>query len=209
MRATVFLDTLSHWCLVSVPALRALDELGVRTEIVIAPVNDGKPMGVSTAFEAWCYERGTRAYEKSFDASWCEGPQASTGPADVATLVAIDAGGSPVDVFEAISSEALERGALFARADVVNAFAAHLCGLEQSEFERRAADPAIALRLADGNARLAALGADERPTFVLENLNGDRAILKGLWQKDAVVACARALLSDERAYAGAGEPPAI
>ena len=209
MRATFFLDTLSHWCLVAVPAVRELETLGVRTEIVIAPVNDGKPMGVTNAFEAWCYERGTHAYAKTFDASWCEGPQSSTGPADIATLVAIDAGAKPLEAFEAIASEALERGALFARPDVVNAFAARLVHLDVAEFTRRAEDPAIARRLADGNARLVALGADERPTFLLENANGDRAILKGMWQRDAVVACAKALLADERAYANAGTPPAI
>jgi hypothetical protein len=209
MRATVFLDSISHWCLVAVPAIRALYDLGAEVEIVLAPVADGKPMGVSRAFEAWCYTRGTRAYGEHFDAAWVEGPESGTYASNAATLVATDVTGMPLDTFEAMASEALVRGATFGRADVANTFAAKFAECNLAEFERRVADARVRERLYEGNARLAKLGVDERPTFVLENANGDRALLKGLWQRDAVVACANALLSDERAYAEAGTPPRI
>ena len=209
MRATVFLDALSHWCLVAIPAIRALEDLGVDVEIVIAPVNDGRPMGVTNAFEAWCYERGTRAYGDSFNAAWCEGPESGTYASNAATLIAVDITGRPLDTLEEMLKEALVRGARFGRADEANGFAAKLSGVSKDEFARRVSDSSVAERLNQGNARLAAFGADERPTFVIENENGDRAVLKGLWQRDALVACAKALAADERAYAEAGTPPDI
>jgi protein-disulfide isomerase-like protein with CxxC motif len=209
MRATVFLDSLSHWCLVAMPAVRALSELGVELEVVLAPVGGGKPLGVSHAMEAWFYARGSLAYGEKFNAGWCEGPQTSTYASNAATLVALDAIDAPLDTIEKMLREGLTTGALFGRSDVANAYAAKLAGVDVQEFSRRVDDPSTAQRLREGNGRLAAAGADERPTFLLENANGDRALLKGLWQRDAIVACAKALLADERAYAQAGPAPAV
>lgn len=165
MRATVFLDSLSHWCLVAVPAVTALRDAGVDVELVLAPVNDGKPMGATNAFEAWCYERGTRAYGERFSVAWCEGPQSGTYASNAATLAAIDATGTPIETFEAMASQALVHGERFGRPDVANAFGAKLANLDPAAFAQRASDASIEARLRDGNARLAALGADERPTF--------------------------------------------
>lgn len=63
--------------------------------------------------------------------------------------------------------------------------------------------------LLDGNKRLAAIGGNERPTWHLQNDNGDFAVLQGIWHKEAVASVAEALLHDERAYATAGAPPAF
>jgi hypothetical protein len=58
-----------------------------------------------------------------------------------------------------------------------------------------------------GNVRLAAIGCAERPSWELVNANGDRAVLQGVWQAEAILPLARALLDDERAYKRAGPPP--
>ena len=57
------------------------------------------------------------------------------------------------------------------------------------------------------NARLAAIGCAERPSWELVNDNGDKAVLQGVWQAEAILPLARALLDDERAYRRAGPPP--
>ncbi len=58
-----------------------------------------------------------------------------------------------------------------------------------------------------GNARLAALGCAERPSWQLVNGAGDHAVLQGVWQAEAILPLARALLEDERAYRRAGPMP--
>ncbi|HZX67978.1 MAG TPA: hypothetical protein VFE70_03785, partial [Candidatus Elarobacter sp.] len=65
----------------------------------------------------------------------------------------------------------------------------------------------ITSQLHAANARLAAIGCSERPSWELVNANGDRAVLQGVWQAEAILPLARALLDDERAYARAGPPP--
>ena len=59
---------------------------------------------------------------------------------------------------------------------------------------------AVVQALHAANARLAAIGCAERPSWELVNDNGDRAVLQGVWQAEAILPLARALLDDERAY---------
>ena len=66
---------------------------------------------------------------------------------------------------------------------------------------------AVISDLRSANAALAAAGCAERPSWELTNANGDRAVLQGVWQAEAVLPLARALLEDERGYARAGAPP--
>jgi hypothetical protein len=207
MRAVVCIDALSHWCLLAMDAADSLAQLGVPVEIVIAPLADGKPMGFSREKEEWFYARGTRAYGRALRSDWCEDEQTSTWHANAAALAGGDVSGDLTGALRAVMRAAMEDGRLFGRANEVRAFVAELTGTNVAEIDRRCEDPVLAQRLRDGNRRLAELGSDERPTFSLVNDNGDFAVLKGLWQRDAVVACAQALISDERAYAQAGPPP--
>lgn len=207
MRATIFIDVLSHWCLAAVPAVQALYERGIEVDVAFAPIGDGKPMGMRHDQEAWFYTRGTHAYGLVLKADWYENEQTTTWHANAAVAAAGTLGADPWRVACAVMSEAMQGGALFGRADVVNAFVAELLGVDASEVARVAASDDVKALLLDGNRRLVESGGDERPTFRLENSNGDFALLKGLWQKDAVDACVSSLQADEEAYAAAGPPP--
>jgi hypothetical protein len=66
----------------------------------------------------------------------------------------------------------------------------------------------IVEQLCASNARFAAIGCSESPSWELVNANRDRAVLQGVWQAEAIFPLARALLEDERAYHRAGAPPA-
>ncbi len=207
MRAVVVMDALSHWCLLAMDAVDSLVQQGVPVEIVLAPVSEGEPMGTSREKEAWYYTRGSRAYGRVLRSDWCEGEQTSTWQANAAVLAGGDVSGDFTETLRAVMRAAMEDGKLFGRASDVRAFVAELTGTSRADIDRRCDDPSLAQRLHEGNRRLAELGADERPTFSIRNDNGDFALLKGLWQRDVVMACAQALLSDERAYAAAGAPP--
>ena len=87
---------------------------------------------------------------------------------------------------------------------------------EQLDFERlldRAHEPAVEVRARDATADFHRLGVTQRPTFVLENAGGDRAILSGLASLAPLIAVTDALLADELTqifYAAhhGGPPPA-
>ncbi len=176
---------------------------------MLAPVADGKPLGVSPELEAWAFTRGTRAYGMVLRSDWYEDDQTTTWHANAAVLAGAHVGADLWRLSRAVMSQAMQGGGMFGRPDDVYAFVASLGNIDPSEIKRIAESPEIVHALHDGNRRLGEAGADERPTFRLGNANGDHALLKGLWQRDAVDACVRALRVDQEAYAAAGTPPIV
>ena len=126
MRAVVFVDALSHWCLVALDAVDALAAFGVPVEIVLAPVAGGKPMGASREKEAWFYTRGTLAHGRALRSDWCEGEETSTWHANAAVLAGADAGGDLAGTLRAVMRASMEDGRLFGRASEVRAYVAEL-----------------------------------------------------------------------------------
>ena len=206
MKSTVFWEVLSHWCFASIPAARALRDLG-DVEIAYAPGGGGGPLGYTPQMLTWFYARGRLAYGRTFYADWCEGPQTSSWYANAASFVAGELLGDHIRAAEAFGKAALEERALLGRREDSFALAASLAGVSVAEIAARAEQPVVAQALASGNERLKELALDERPSILIENANGDRALFKGLWQKDALVAAAEAMLRDEAAYRQAGPAP--
>ena len=209
MHATVFLDVLSHWCLAAVPAVQSLYDANVDVELVLAPVRDGAPLGVSPELEQWAYTRGARAYGLTLRADWYETSDTTTWHANAAVLAGVALGADFWRLTCAVMSQALQGGALFGRPDVAYAFVASLGSVDAAEIKRLAEGHDVVHALHDGSRRLADVGGDERPTFRIRNASNDHVVLKGLWQRDAVDACVRALRADEEAYAAAGTPPVV
>jgi protein-disulfide isomerase-like protein with CxxC motif len=210
MKATAFIDVLSHWCLAAQPALDALHATladDVTLEIVIAPLGDGKPVGFTNAAEAWFYTRGTLAYGTQLNASWCEDETTTTWPANAAVVAAIALGANAVELAPRVSRAAMVDGVLLGREDEAVRLVSKLTGIAQDELRRTMHSDAVVQALHAANARLAAIGCAERPSWELVNDNGDRAVLQGVWQAEAILPLARALLDDERAYRRAGAPP--
>ena len=207
MRATVFVDVLSHWCLAAIPAIRVLTDLTPNVEIVLAPLHDGGAVGYSNDVMRWYLKRGSMAYGREMRGDWCEGPEATTWFANAITMVGAELTGDAIRVTHAVMSAALEQGLKLGRADECFEFMARYLGTKASDISKRVNDPALRPKLEEGNRRLAQVGADERPTFLFESEIGDRVLLKGLWQKELVAAAGLAMLHDERAYTMAGPPP--
>jgi 2-hydroxychromene-2-carboxylate isomerase len=211
MNVTAFVDVLSHWCLAAHPALDALcatlaDDVAV--EIVFAPLGDGAPVGFTNAAEAWFYTRGTLAYGTELDPSWCENETTVTWHANAAVAAAVALGANAVELAPQVSRAAMVDGALLGREDEAVRVVSRLAGIAEDKLRETMRGAAVVQSLHAGNARLAAIGCAERPSWELVNDNGDRAVLQGVWQAEAILPLARALLDDERAYRRAGPPPA-
>lgn len=210
MKVTAFVDVLSHWCLAAQPALEALRATladDVALEVVFAPVADGEAVGFTNAAEAWFYKRGTLAYGTTLDPSWCEDESISTRHANAAVAAAVALGANPIELAPRVSRAAMVDGALLGRESEAARVVALLSGIAEPRLRAAMRGDVVAQALHAGNARLAAIGCAERPSWELVNDNGDRAVLQGVWQAEAIVPLARAMLDDERAYGRAGPPP--
>ncbi len=210
MKVTAFVDVLSHWCLAALPALDALRGTladDVVLEVVIAPLGDGASVGYSNAAEAWFYTRGTLAYGTVLDPSWCEDETTSTWHANAAVLAAVALGADPIALARCVLQAAMVDGKLLGRESEAVRVVSTFTGIAEQTLRDAMHGDAVIAGLHAANARLAAIGCAERPSWELVNDNGDRAVLQGVWQAEAILPLARALLDDERAYKRAGPPP--
>ncbi len=210
MKVTAFFDVLSHWCLAAQPTLEALRTTlaaDVDLELVLAPVGDGAPVGFTYELESWFYRRGTLAYGAVLDAAWCEDADTPTWHANAALAAGASHGANVVVLFRRLARAAMIDGRRLGREIEAARAVARFTGIDERALLEAMRSDAIARLLHAGNARLAAIGCAERPSWELVNANGDRAVLQGLWQAEAILPLARALLEDERAYARAGTPP--
>jgi predicted DsbA family dithiol-disulfide isomerase len=210
MKVTAFVDVLSHWCLAAQPAIDALRATladDVELEIVHAPLGDGAPAGVTHEAEAWFYTRGTLAYGRELDPGWCEGLQTTTWHANAAVAAGISFGANPIVLGRRVSRAAMVDGLMLGReAEAIRAVA-KFTGVDDQALRDAMHSAKIIDQLHAGNARLAEIGCAERPSWELVNANGDRAVLQGVWQAEAILPLARGLLDDERTYRRAGPPP--
>jgi predicted DsbA family dithiol-disulfide isomerase len=210
MKITAFVDVLSHWCYAAYPALEALRATiaqDVEIEIVFAPAFGNANVPMSREAEVWFYERGALAYGRQLTSAWCEGRQSSTWHANAAVLAAVNAGADALRLAAQVSRAGMSEGRFIGREDEAAACVAELIGMQpQAMLDAMRGAPVIEA-LGAGNARLAALGCAERPSWQLVNGAGDHSVLQGVWQAEAILPLARALLEDERAYRRAGPMP--
>jgi len=211
MKVTAFVDVLSHWCYASYPtleALRATIAQDVEVEIVFAPAFGNANVPMSREAEVWFYERGAIAYGRQLTSAWCEGKgHSSTWHANAAVLAAVNAGADALRFAAEVSRAGMSEGRSIGREAEAAACVAELTGMQPQAVLDAMRSAQVIEALDAGNARLAALGCAERPSWQLVNDAGDHAVLQGVWQAEAILPLARALLEDERAYRRAGPMP--
>jgi protein-disulfide isomerase-like protein with CxxC motif len=210
MKVIAFVDVLSHWCLAAQPALDALRAMlaeDVDLEVLLAPVGDGKPAGNTNAAEAWYYKRGTLAYGRELDPAWCEDEATTTWHANAAVAAGVTFGANPVVLGRRVSRAAMVDGLLLGRESEAVRVVSKFTGVPEDTLRATMRGDVVVQALHAANARLAAIGCAERPSWELVNDNGDKAILQGVWQAEAILPLARALLEDERTYRRAGASP--
>lgn len=209
MKATVIFDVLSHWCLAAWPAYEAAVEMlgASNVRLSIAPVHNGFPPGMLPEHLRWFYTRGTRAYEMTLRPDWYENDRTTTLWANAAVVAAAALGADLPALTRAVMLAALQDGELLGRRDVAVATAARLARIEPARLSDEMERASTGRTLNEANAELASWNCAERPSWRLENANGDHVVMQGTWHRDAVVACLEALRTDEAAYAAAGLPP--
>jgi len=208
MKATAIFDVLSHWCLAAWPAFEALRE-STETELRLAPILNGFPMGVPAEQEAWYYRRGSLAYGMTLRSDWYEDVRTTTLYANAAVVGASLLGADLAATAIAAMRAAMQEGGRLGRRDVAVATIARIANVGARELDEIIDSAAVGAHLNGANDFLRAAGCAERPSWYLENANGDHVAMQGVWQKDALLACVAALRADEEAYAKAGSVPEL
>jgi 2-hydroxychromene-2-carboxylate isomerase len=206
MKVTAIFDVLSHWCLAAWPAFEAAREQAP-TKLLLAPILNGFPMGVPAEHERWFYKRGSLAYNMTLKADWYEDDRTTTLYANAAVIAAAELGADLEQTTIAAMRAAMQDGAKLGRRDVAVNTVAQIASVDPELLDRLVDSGEVGRQLNFANAELQRIGCAERPSWHIENANGDHVSMQGLWQKDAVLATIAALRADEEAYAKAGAPP--
>lgn len=216
LKVTYYLDVISSWCYWAEPAWAALkDRFGtVATFDWRVALMDGSGLPVSRAQEDWFYRRSGTIVRSPFmlNGDWLEPDLRDYRAANALAEAARDLGFPDDRVRLALAEAAVRQGRKVGRWEVAAAMAAETTGLAADALLARAKSPEVERRLAESTAEFHGLRVTQRPTFVLEDEIGDRAVFSGLVALEPLVATAEAMLRDCAAYASwkahFGDPPA-
>lgn len=203
MKATVYLDVLSLWCLYLDRSMdRLLAEYGDRLafEWRISLIRGEEPLGYGREAEDFYYRRGAHLTGSALNPGWLEGPETSTLYANLAAEAVRSIGYGDRNVPRALMDAAMVEGREVWRKEVAVEVAAAACGLSRDRVAGALEDPAVLETVRRSTAEMLALGVDQRPTVVFESAIPDRAILSGLWAYEPMAAVCAAMLRDEERF---------
>jgi predicted DsbA family dithiol-disulfide isomerase len=216
LRVTYYLDVVSSWCWWAEPAWAELKRrYAGRAEFAWAAAlipADGLP--ASRAQEDWFYRRSGVLTRSPYllNGDWLEPGRGECLAPNAVAEAAKDFGVTDDRVRLALAHAALREGRKVGRWEVAAEAGAAGAGLDATRLLAHARTPAVEARVRAATAAFHALQATQRPTFVVENAIGDRAMLSGLWTAAPVAAAMDALLEDAAGYAAwqahFGGPPA-
>lgn len=219
VNVTLYTELISSWCHWAEPAWAELKQrLAGRAVFAWKPaLMDASGMPVSRTQCEWFYRRSGTHVRSPYvlNAGWFEPGRSEYLAPNLVAEAAKDLGVPPDDdrVRLAITAAALREGRPVGQwEESVAAAVRAVPWLDRDQLLARARDPEVEARARAATREFHALGVTQRPTFVIENAGGDRAVLSGVATAPPLIAAAEALLADEdfaRAYAAHhGGPPA-
>ena len=216
MKITYYLEVTSSWCFWAEPAWAELRErFAGRVEFgwKIA-LMDASGFPVSREQCEWFYRRSGTSMRSPFmlNSDWFEAGTKEYLAPNLVAEAAKDFGISDDRARLALSQAALREGRKIGQWEVSGAVAAAATGLDAAKLLARAKSPDVEARARATTAEFHALQVTQRPTFLLENAIGDRAVFSGLANATPIAATIEAMLADAAAVASytahfGGVPP--
>jgi len=215
VRITYYLDVISSWCYWAEPAWAELkkryaDRVEFNWKIAQMPA---EAYPVSDAQAEWFYRRSGTMVGSPFmlNSGWLEPGRAIY---DAPNLVA-EAGrhfGVVDDRLRLALAHAAEReGQKIGQWKIAVAVAAQAAQLDEGKLLASAQSAEVAARVKQSSDEFHALKVTQRPTFLIENAIGDRAVFSGIVRAEPLAAALDALLNDQAGYdswkAHIGDPP--
>jgi predicted DsbA family dithiol-disulfide isomerase len=216
LHVTYYLEVISSWCYWAEPAWTELKQrYGGRAEFgwkiaLMSP--EAYPVSASQC--DWFYRRSGTVMRSPFklNSGWFDPEIKEYLAPNYVAEAAKDFGVTDDQVRLAIAHAAVREGKKVGRWEVAVALAAEAARLDPAKLLARAKSPEVAARAQATTAEFHALQVTQRPTFLIENSIGDRAVFSGTVRAEPLVAVIEAQLSDEAAYvswrAHCGDPPA-
>jgi len=206
MKITYFVEVLSSWCHWTEPAWLELKKRyagRVDFEWKIALMNPSD-FPVSPTQCDWFYQRSGTIMRSPYKLSsgWLEADRKGdyTAPNYVAEA-GKDFGITDDRLRLALSHAAMREGRKIGGLDEAVSVAAHATGLDAGKLRARAELPEVEARVRAATAEFHALQVTQRPTFVIDDPIGDRAVFSGLVGLAPLDAAIGAMLADTAAYA--------
>lgn len=211
-----YLDVTSSWCYWAEPAWAELKQRYAAKPVEFSwriALLDQAALPASKAQIEWFYRRSGPIMRSPFmlNPGWFEAGWKEYLAPNAVAEAARDFGVSDDRVRLAIAAAALRDGQKVLQAKISAAVAAKASGLDARKLLARAQSAEIEKRVRAATAEFHALQVTQRPTFVLTNNIGDRAVFSGLTKAVPVAAAIDAMLEDAAAYASHaahfGNPP--
>lgn len=215
VKITYYLEVISSWCYWAEPAWAELKQryagkVEFGWKIAQMPA---EAYPVSKAQAEWFYRRSGTIVQSPFmlNAGWFEPGRATYDAPNLIAEAAKNFGVTDDRVRLAIAHAAEREGQKVGRWEVAADIAAKAAKLNKAKLLARAKSPAIAARLKQTTDEFHALQVTQRPTFLIENAIGDRAVFSGIVRVEPLATAIDALLADQAAYdsykAHFGGPP--
>jgi predicted DsbA family dithiol-disulfide isomerase len=215
VKITYYLEVISSWCYWAEPAWAELKKryagkVEFNWKIAQMPA-DAYPVSKEQA--EWFYRRSGTIVRSPFmlNAGWFEPGLKQYMVPNLVAEAAKDFGVMDDRVRLAIAHAGEREGKKVGRWDVAVNVAVKAAKLNSAKLLIRAKSSEVAARVKESSAEFEALQVSQRPTFLIENAIGDRAVFSGIVRLEPLAAAMDALLADQAAYdsykAHFGGPP--
>ena len=217
MKITYYLEVTSSWCFWVEPVWAELKRRyagRVEFDWQIARMTPAD-FPVSNRQYDWFLLRSSAVMKSPFalNSEYFETPIPGGYPAASAVAVAArDLGVTDDAVRLALSHAAYREGEKIGRMEVAVKIAARVGGLDPARLRARAESPEVAAQMDASTREFFSHQVAQRPTFVLTDAIGDKAVFSGLVRIEPLAATLETMLADTAAYAAflaqRGPPPA-
>jgi predicted DsbA family dithiol-disulfide isomerase len=215
VKITYYLEVISSWCYWAEPAWTELKKryagkVEFNWKIAQMPA-DAYPVSKEQA--EWFYRRSGTIVRSPFmlNAGWFEPGLKQYMVPNLVAEAAKDFSVTDDRVRLAIAHAGEREGKKVGRWDVAVGVAVKAAKLNKAKLLARAKSSEVAARVKKSSAEFDALQVSQRPTFLIENAIGDRAVFSGIVRLEPLAAAMDALLADQAAYdsykAHFGGPP--
>lgn len=216
LRITYYLEVVSSWCYWAEPTwadLRRRFAGQVEFDWKVALMDD-TGMPVSKEQCDWFYRRSGTLMRSPFmlNSGWFDPALRQYLAPNLVAEAARDFGVNDDRVRLAIAHAAVREGMKVGQWEVSAAVGAQAAGVDAGKLLERARSAEVEARARASTEEFHALKVTQRPTFVLDDSIGDRAVFSGLVALKPIEATIEAMLSDVAGYASHrahfGGPPA-
>lgn len=215
IKITYYLEVISSWCYWAELAWTELKKryagkVDFGWKIAQMPA---EAYPASKAQAEWFYRRSGTIVKSPFmlNAGWFEPGRKVYAAPNLIAEAARDFGVTDDRVRLALAHAAERDGRKVGRWEIAGAIAAKAGKLNPTRLLARAKSSAVAARVRTSSAEFDALQVTQRPTFLIENAIGDRAVFSGIVRVEPLAAAIDAMLADQVAYdsyqAHFGGPP--